>query len=185
MRYEGVQLIPVNRTIGSAPIHCVRADLTKSPPRSGVLQISFDSEATLFLVRLETQPHVVHIHTFLPTSTSPSPDISHLAALVLTEPVRSARWCPGRRKLAISTRSGAAYFWDGDGGWIEDGDESAELRGGTMEGVGVPARAWSLQRVSLSLTCRNAICRFGCNMVARRKLSYHHGPDQFAILRVI
>ena len=87
---------------------------------------------------------MVHIHTFLPTPTSSSPDITHLAALVFAEPVRTARCCPGKRKVAISTRGGGVYFWDGDEGWVEDvttstGDEH-EARGGLMEGVGIPTR---------------------------------------------
>jgi hypothetical protein len=129
----------VNKSTGTTALPTVRQDLTRSPPRTGVSQISFDSEATLFFVRLETQPHVVHIHTFLPTPTSSSPQISHLVAIVFTDLVRSAHWCAGKRKLVICTKSSGIYFWDGDGGWVEDGDESGEVRGGTMEGVGIPA----------------------------------------------
>lgn len=80
----------------------------------------------------------MHIHTFLPHPTSTSPEISHLAALVFSDPVKSARWCGSKRKVAISTRNGGVYFWDGDGGWVEDGDESGEPKGGLMEGVGIP-----------------------------------------------
>jgi len=132
------QLTAVNRTTGSTPLPTIRPDVTRTPPRSGICQLAFDAEATLLLVRLETQPNVVHVHTFLPTPTSSSPDVSHLAALVFTDAVKTARWCCGRRKIAISTKGGAVYFWDEDGGWVEDGDESAESRGGVMEGVGIP-----------------------------------------------
>lgn len=120
----------------------VRADLTKSPPRSGISVVAFDAEATLFFSRLETQPNVVHIHTFLPTPTSSSSDIRHIAALIFTEPIKAARWCPGKRKLAISTRTGSVYFWDGEDGWIDDGDMTggfSENKGGMAEGTGIPA----------------------------------------------
>lgn len=136
-------LTTVNRTTGVTPLPSVRPDLTRSPPRSGITQMAFDLEGSLLLVRVETQPNVVHIHTFLPNPTAPSPEISHLAALVFAEQVKTARWCSGRRKLAVSTKGGAVYFWDGDGGWVEDGgwaDGDEEIRGGLMEGVGVPTR---------------------------------------------
>lgn len=136
------QLISVDRTIGTTPVPCVRGDITKSPPRCGISQMAFDDEGTLLLVRLETQPHVVHIHTFLPTPTSFWPEVASLACLILTETVRSARWCPGRKKVAITTKTGGVYLWDGDGGWVEDGQEATDVRGGTMEGVGIPTRAF-------------------------------------------
>lgn len=136
----------VNRTMGPGVIlPSVRTDLSRSPPRSGILQLSFESESTLLLVRLETQPNVVHIHSFLPQPTASSPEITHLAALVFSDAVRSARWCGARRKVAIGTRSGGVYFWDSDGAWVEDGDESSEPKGGSMEGVGVPTCELSLR----------------------------------------
>lgn len=129
------------------PLPTIRPDVSQSPPLAGVSHLSFDSEGTLLLVRLDTQPNIVHIHTFLPTPTSPSAEINHLAILVFARPVRSARWCAGKRKVAISTKGGGIYFWDGDGGWIDDGtgpaDPSAEMRGGMMEGVGIPTRQLS------------------------------------------
>ena len=131
-------LTTVDRSIGPTPIPSIRPELSRAPPRSGVSQLCFDAEGTLLLVRLETQPCVAHIITFLPAPTSTRPEMKHLAALVLTEPIRSSHWCSGRQKLAISTKSGAVYFWDGDGDWVEDGESSAQSQGGLMEGVGVP-----------------------------------------------
>ena len=125
----------------------MRPDLSTFPPRSDVVQLSFDNEATLLLVRLETQPSVVHLHTFL-SSQSSSPEITHLAALVFEHPVRTARWCPDRRRVAVTTKTGGVYFWEGESGWIDDGsssgDKSLELKGGTMEGVGIPTREYPI-----------------------------------------
>jgi len=128
----------VNKKSGVSPLPTIRSDLTRTPPRSGVVQLAFDSEATFILVRLDTQPNVVHIHTFLPAPGSPSPEIVHLVSLVFVEAVRTTRWCSSRRKVAITAKSGGVYFWDGDGGWVEDGNESGETKGGVTEGVGIP-----------------------------------------------
>ena len=165
---------PVNKKIGINPLPTVRSDLTRTPPRSGISHLVFDAEATFLLVRLETQPCVVHVYNFLPTPGSSSPDIAHLASLVFTDVVRTARWCSGRRKVAITTKSGGVYFWDGDGGWVEDGDESGEAKGGVAEGVGIPTRTFILP-VWLDYKA-NYSDRFHCDrsdMVARRQLALH------------
>jgi hypothetical protein len=130
-------------SVDRLPVPCVlptiRADFTKATPRAGILQLAFDNDATLLLIRLETSPHVIHIHTFLPTPNAASPMITHLTSLIFTHPVKNAKWSPsGARRLAVTTRSGAVYFWDAEGAWVDDGAE--EARGGMMEGVGVPSR---------------------------------------------
>ena len=134
----------VDRAKTPATLPSVKPDLSHFPPRAGVAQIAFDSDAILFFVRLETQPLIVHIHSFLPSAQSTSPEIAHLAVLLFSEPVRSAKWCFNKRKLAVTTRSGGVYFWEGDSGWVDDGssagDRSMESRGGMMEAVGVPTR---------------------------------------------
>jgi hypothetical protein len=55
--------------------------------------------------------------------------------------------------VAVTTRSGGVYFWDGDGGWVEDGDESGEAKGGVAEGVGIPTcKSASFSRIIITLT---------------------------------
>lgn len=135
--------ISLTISVDRLPVPCVlptiRADFTKATPRAGILQLAFDNDATLLLIRLETSPHVIHIHTFLPTPNAASPMITHLTSLIFTHPVKNAKWSPsGARRLAVTTRSGAVYFWDAEGAWVDDGAE--EARGGMMEGVGVPSR---------------------------------------------
>ena len=118
--------IEVDRLSVPASLPTVPPDLTKFPPRAGISEISFDVEATTFLVRVEHQPNVVHLHTFLPSP------ITHLASLIFTSPVRSAYWCPRGKRVVISTNTAAIYIWDGEGGWVEDGKE---VKGGIMEGI--------------------------------------------------
>lgn len=120
----------------------IRPDATKFPPRAGISQVTFDTQGALMCVRSESTPNVVHIHTFLAVTTAYEPDITHLATLVFSNPVKTARWSKGKgkgKRLLVATRSGAVYVWDGETDWIEDGQE---VHGGMMEGVGIPARAY-------------------------------------------
>jgi hypothetical protein len=116
----------------------VRADYTKHPLRTGISQISFDAQASLVSIRSESSPNVVHIHSFYPDSSPENPELQHIASLVFTNPVKTAKWSKGKaRRLAIATKTGAVYIWDGEAGWVEDGEE---VCGGMMEGVGIPTR---------------------------------------------
>lgn len=91
-------------------------------------------------VRSEATPNVVHIHTFLHDLSASNPDITHLASIIFANPVKSAKWSQGdgeSRRLVVAARTGAVYVWDGESGWLEDGEEAS---GGMMEGIGIPAR---------------------------------------------
>jgi hypothetical protein len=112
-------------------------DYTKYPARTGISQITFDSQAALLCIRSHSTPNVVHIYTFL-SDQSFNPEITHLASLIFANPVKTVRWSKGKgKRLVIATRAGAVHIWDGESGWLEDGEEA---RGGMMEGVGIPAR---------------------------------------------
>ena len=116
----------------------VRADYTKYPLRTGVSHISFNAQGTLVYIRSESSPNVVHLHSFYSDSSSSNPDLHHIASLIFTNPVKMATWSKGKgSRLAITTRTGAVYIWDGETGWIEDGEE---VSGGLMEGIGIPIR---------------------------------------------
>jgi len=114
----------------------VRADYTKYPLRTGVSQISFNAQGTLVYIRSESSPNVVHIHSFYLDSSSQTPELHHIASLIFANPVKMASWSKGKgSRLAIATRTGAVYIWDGETGWLEDGEE---VSGGMMEGIGIP-----------------------------------------------
>jgi hypothetical protein len=114
----------------------IRADYTKYPLRTGVSHISINAQGTLVSIRSESSPNVVHIHSFYSEQSSQTPDLHHIASLVFTDPIKMATWSKGKaRRLAIATRTGAVYIWDGETGWVEDGEE---VSGGMMEGIGIP-----------------------------------------------
>jgi hypothetical protein len=125
-----------------ATLPIVRADYTKYPLRAGISQISFNAQATLVSIRSESSPNVIHIHSFYSDSSAENPDLNHIASLVFTNPVRMATWSKGKAsRLAIATRIGAVYIWDGETGWVEDGEE---VSGGMMEGIGIPTSELNL-----------------------------------------
>jgi hypothetical protein len=114
----------------------VRADYTKYPLHSGISHISFNAQGTLVSIRSESTPNVVRIHSFYSDASSQTPDLHHIASLVFTNPIKMVTWSKGKaRRLAIATRTGAVYIWDGETGWVEDGEE---VSGGMMEGIGIP-----------------------------------------------
>ena len=119
-----------------AMLPAIRADYTKYPLRTGVSNVSFNTQGTLVSIRLESSPNVVHIHSFYSDAFSQVPDLHHIASLVFTHPIKMATWSKGKAsRLAIATRTGAVYIWDGETGWVEDGEE---VSGGMMEGIGIP-----------------------------------------------
>ncbi|WVQ96935.1 hypothetical protein IAU59_004044 [Kwoniella sp. CBS 9459] len=136
---RGRGIIQFDKSPITALLPSIRPDMSKPNSRTGVSSLSFDRDGTLLLVRLDNQPNVIHIHTFLPTATSESPSITHLTSIVFSHPVRRAEWCPGDenkgKRIAIATKQvghidehtgGAVYFWDAEAGWEEDGDTELE-----------------------------------------------------------
>ncbi|ORY23945.1 hypothetical protein BCR39DRAFT_548449 [Naematelia encephala] len=178
---RGHGIVQFDKIATPASFPSTREDVSKS--RGGVTQIAFDEEATLLLVRLDTQPHVVHIHSFLPDLTSINPHIKHVASLIMTETVRSAKWSPKTSKLAISSRSGGVYFWDASASWVEEGKENEETQGGLMEGVGIPSRTdfavhdvvFSPDGKALAICDKEQFCLLYDNEVANVSAVWDHG----------
>lgn len=126
----------------------LRPDITKPYPRMGISHLTFDREATLLLIRLDNQPNVVHIYSFLPTPASEQPTVAHTVSAIFSKEIKKAKWSPVKSKLSVVTRSGGVYFWDRESGWIEEESggnlecdrEINGVTGGMMEGVGIPTR---------------------------------------------
>ncbi|ODO12099.1 hypothetical protein I350_00885 [Cryptococcus amylolentus CBS 6273] len=148
-----------------------RPDSTKPMPRTGISQLTFNPSSTLLLIRLDSQPNTIHLHTFLPTPTSEQPTVTHLASGIFAREVRRARWNPRGNKLAVATGGGGVYVWDEESGWVEEdsgvGDASVEAgRGGNMEAVGIPTRTefsaidlqWSPDGTALVIQDRAQFC---------------------------
>ena len=149
-------LVSVDRSTSPVNLPAVRPDLSVFPPKAGISDVAFDAEGVSLFARSDVQPNVLHVFNFLPSSNSSEPTsepaISRLAVLVFSNPIRSARWCFSKRRIAICTKSGGVFFWDGNSGWEEDSIVSADdmscARGGMMEGVGIPTRTsiWKHRR---------------------------------------
>ncbi|KAL7421320.1 hypothetical protein Q5752_004205 [Cryptotrichosporon argae] len=161
---RGRGIVQFERLPVPAHFPIVRPDLSRPNPRTGVSQLALDADAAHLAVVLDTQPCVVHIHTFLPSPTAGQPDIRHLTSAVFSNPIVKVGWSPGNRRLGVVTRSQAVYLWDGEGGWVDEDDE--EGAGGLMEGVGVPSRTdfsasdlvWAPDGRSLAIQSRAAFC---------------------------
>ena len=130
-----ILICSVDRQPYPASLPTIRPDFSRIPSQAGVSHLSFDAEASSLLIRVEHQPNVLHIYTFFPAA------LGHLASLVFSHPIKSARWCPKSKRIAITTRANALFMWDGEGQWIEEGEE---VQGGLMEGIGIPSSTYCL-----------------------------------------
>ncbi|WVO13051.1 hypothetical protein L204_100661 [Cryptococcus depauperatus] len=171
---RGRGIVQFNRQPRPAPpFPILRPDLSKPNPRMGVCQISFEHSATLFLIRLESQPCVVHIYSFLPAPKSDQPVVDHLVSLVFTKEVKKAKWCPVGKKASVVTCGGGVYFWDKEAQWAEEDTTLSDIpadkhddQSGIAEGVGIPTHAefsaqdiqWSQDGKALAILDRSQFC---------------------------
>lgn len=171
---RGRGIVQFDRQPHPVTFPALRPDITKPYPRMGISQLTFDREATLLLIRLDSQPNVVHIYSFLPTPTSEQPTIAHIVSSIFSREIKKAKWSPVKSKLSVVTRGGGVYFWDRESGWIEEESggsfecdrEIDVATGGMMEGVGIPTRAefsaldihWSPDGRSLAIRDRYHFC---------------------------
>lgn len=140
-RPQGAQVLPL-----------LRADQTKPNPKSGTVQLEWNTTGNLLLVRFgtifshvlkfqETQnatysdniPAAVHIYDF------PSPQeefVPRLRSVLLHSlPVLNARWNPVRKgSLVLCCGTQSVYIWSDE--WVGESGEEEEM----AECIGVPAR---------------------------------------------
>ncbi|OWZ63020.1 hypothetical protein AYX15_04942 [Cryptococcus neoformans] len=171
---RGRGIVQFDRQPHPVTFPALRPDITKPYPRMGISHLTFDREATLLLIRLDNQPNVVHIYSFLPTPASEQPTVVHAVSAIFSKEIKKAKWSPVKSKLSVVTRSGGVYFWDRESGWIEEESggnlecdrEIDGVTGGMMEGVGIPTRAefpaldihWSPDGRSLAIQDRDHFC---------------------------
>lgn len=118
----------------------------------GISHLAFDREATLLLIRLDNQPNVAHIYSFLPTPTSEQLSVTHTVSAIFSREIKKAKWSPVKSKLSVVTKCGGVYFWNRESGWIEEESggsfecytEIDGNTGGMMEGVGIPTRKFNM-----------------------------------------
>ncbi|EIW73103.1 hypothetical protein TREMEDRAFT_42179 [Tremella mesenterica DSM 1558] len=135
---RGRGIIQFDRLSIPAPLQSIRPDLSKSHPKMGITDLSFNSDSSLLLIRKEDQPCVIHIHTFLP-SPGAVPNVTHLTSISFSSIVRNVSWAPKGKRLAVVTRTGGVYIWDGESGWVDGEKSGEEEKGGLMEGIGIPS----------------------------------------------
>ncbi len=133
-----------------ATIAITRPDLSKPFPKSGTVQLAFNTAGTLLLARFESTPNAIHLFAF-PSPTSRDSAESRVvvptlrSVLIHNQPVVNAQWNPVRKgSLAICCSKGTMYLWSDE--WVGEGDssEAEEL----AECVGVPARMCRLLHVT-------------------------------------
>lgn len=122
-----------------------RPDYSKSHPKSGVVQLSFNISGTLLLAQFESAPTAIFLYSLpsaseqnVPTRPEVSPSTSPKlrSVLIHASPVIAAKWNPVRKgNLVITCGSGSIYLWSDE--WIKD-EETGETEE-VAECVGIPA----------------------------------------------
>ncbi|KZP10515.1 WD repeat-containing protein 8 [Athelia psychrophila] len=115
----------------------------------GAVQLEWNKNGTLLLVRFEATPAAVHVFAF-PSPAAPAPATPRLRSVLLhTRAVLAARWNPVRAgSLAVCCAARSVYTWSDE--WVGEGagaalglglGEEEEGEGEEVaECIGVPAR---------------------------------------------
>jgi WD40 repeat protein len=132
VRANLTKLIPVGPVSASMPNAGQKRDLASPHAKSGVSHVQWSHDGTLFFSRLDSQPSILHIHSFLPTSEHPTPIVDRIAQVEFSAAIKAVQWSsdPKRSKrLAVVTGGGSVYFWDGGEEWEN---------GAVAEAIGIP-----------------------------------------------
>lgn len=123
-------------------IAIIRPDLSKPYPKSGAMQLAFNTSGTLLLARFESTPGMIHLFAFPSPGSRDAGEAGVVvptlkSVLIHTQPVLSAQWNPVRKgSLVACCGRGTMYLWSDE--WVGDANEPEEI----AECVGVPARAY-------------------------------------------
>ncbi|KAJ7706304.1 WD repeat-containing protein 8 [Mycena rosella] len=136
---EGRGFLCYERLQGPYSIVLQRVDQTKANPKSGAVQLEWNKNGSLLLVRFENSPTAVHIYDF------PSPEQEFLprlrSVLLHSSPVLHARWNPVRKgSLVLCCGAQSLYTWSDE--WLGDSGEEE-----MAECIGVPAKNFAARDV--------------------------------------
>ncbi|KAF8647930.1 hypothetical protein AX16_006462 [Volvariella volvacea WC 439] len=128
---EGRGFLSFERLQGSQVIPFTKPDPTKANPKSGVIQLEWNTNGRLLLARFENVPTAVYLFTF-PSHVEPTPP--QLRSVIWhSRPVLRARWNPVRPGSLITCCGGEAiYSWSDE--WVNDDGEEEEM----AECIGIP-----------------------------------------------
>ncbi|KAI0348400.1 YVTN repeat-like/Quino protein amine dehydrogenase [Trametopsis cervina] len=146
---QGRGFLSYERLQAPSTIPITRPDLSKPFPKSGAVQLAFNTSGSLLLARFESTPTMIHLFGF------PAPGSRDLAdlrvtvptlksVLMHTQPVVSAQWNPVRKgSLAACCSRETMYMWSDE--WVGEGDsnESEEV----AECIGVPAHQFETREI--------------------------------------
>ncbi|KAJ6604531.1 quinon protein alcohol dehydrogenase-like superfamily [Mycena vulgaris] len=138
---EGRGFLSYERLQGPYSIVLQRVDQTKPSSKSGAVQLEWNKNGSLLLVRFaENSPTAVHIYDF------PSPEQDFMprlrTVLLHSSPVIHARWNPVRKgRMALCSATQSLYIWSDE--WLGDSGEEE-----MAECIGIPAKNFATQNIN-------------------------------------
>ncbi|KAJ6519701.1 WD repeat-containing protein 8 [Mycena sanguinolenta] len=137
---EGRGFISYERLQGPHSISLQRVDQTKPSPKSGTVQLEWNKNGCLLLVRFENSPTAVHIFDFPSSEQEFLPRLR--TVLLHSRPVLQARWNPDRKgSLTVCCGTKSLYMWSDE--WVGEGGLEEEI----AECVGVPTKDFETRDV--------------------------------------
>ncbi|TRM66438.1 quinon protein alcohol dehydrogenase-like superfamily [Schizophyllum amplum] len=158
---EGRGFLAYERVRSAQTLPVARPDLTKPPPKCGAVQMEFNQNGALLLLRFENVPNVMYIYDF-PSDGAPLLQPKLRTVIMNNKAVLHARWNPIRPgNLAFCSGERSVYLWSDE--WVgEDAQTDVE---GVTECVGVPAQEfetrnlhWAPDGKGLVLLDKDAFC---------------------------
>ncbi|KAI5835275.1 YVTN repeat-like/Quino protein amine dehydrogenase [Schizophyllum commune Tattone D] len=140
---EGRGFLAYERVHSAQSLSVARPDHAKPPPKSGPVQIEFNQNGSLLLLRFENVPNVIFIYDF-PSDGAPLQQPKLQTVIINSKPILHARWNPIRAgRLAFCTGERSIYHWSDE--WV--GDDAPSDSEGMTECVGVPAQKFETRNL--------------------------------------
>ncbi|KZS93138.1 WD repeat-containing protein 8 [Sistotremastrum niveocremeum HHB9708] len=141
-RSQSVGFLPYER-LQTGVVPFVRRETGKPHPRTGVIQLDWNVDGTLLLVRLENAPTSIYILHFPGPEEEFDPRLR--SVLLHSQSILYAHWNPVRPGvLGISCGTGGLYTWSNE--WMNDEGEEDEM----AECVKIPADNFQVRDIKWS-----------------------------------